>query len=358
MKNKQFLLTLLITAFLTLGVTAGVLYSATKLPSTPNAQSIAVKSVSQDITASGSIHSENEATLHFATAGKVVYLPFKEGDTVTLGQTIAQLDTYALQRQLQQALLSYQSTRDSFDQTQQNAQNNIAQSQQSANVPGVQGDKTGAVNDIVKRLLDQNQNTLNSSVLNVELANYAVQLAALTTPISGVITHEDITTPNVNVTTATAFSVADPTTKVFRANVLASDIDFVSVGGGATVRLDGSNQTISGTIEKIYPQKTTLATGEDVYMVDIQASGLSGLFGQTGSVTIKSNNQSQALMVPTWAILGHNSVWVWENGKAILKPVSIGTNHNGMTEVTEGLSPEDKVITDPATVAKGAYSVL
>lgn len=358
MKGKQFLLLLLVIAFLTWGVTAGLFFGLTKLPSSPASQNVAIRSVSQDISATGSIHSENEATLHFATAGKLIYLPFKEGDSISVGQTIAQLDTYALQRQLKQALLTYQSTRDTFDQTQQNAQDNVAQSQQSSSVPGVQGDKTNAVNDIVKRLLDQNQNTLDNSVINVELASYALQLASLTTPITGVITHEDVTTPNVNVTTLTSFSVADPTAKVFRANVLASDIDFVSVGGGATVRLDGSSQTLPGTVEKIYPQKTTLPTGEDVYMVDIQVPSLSALFGQTGSVIIKSNNQSQALMIPTWAILGHNSVWVWENGKTVLKSITVGAVHNDMTEVTEGLSSQDRVIVDPEKVAKEKYSVL
>ena len=38
------------------------------------------------------------------------------------------------------------------------------------------------VNDAIKRIVDQNQASLDNSVINVELANYALQLSRLTSP--------------------------------------------------------------------------------------------------------------------------------------------------------------------------------
>src|SRR5689334_19059046 len=95
---------------------------------------IATKTVGATIVGNGTIHSANEATLHFQTSGKLVSLPFKEGDRVVSGQSIAQLDTYALQRQLSQALNAYQTTRDTFDQTQENNSNGVLQNSQKSNL--------------------------------------------------------------------------------------------------------------------------------------------------------------------------------------------------------------------------------
>lgn len=360
MKNKKFLLTLLLTAVITLVVLMGVggLVMATK--KTIAADTIPTKQVAQSISATGSVHSQQEATLHFQTGGKVIYLPFKQGDSVVQGQTIAQLDTYALQKTLTAALNNYRVTRDAFDQTTQNASTNVVQTQEQPSFVGIQGNQTNAVNDAVKRILDENQGNLDNSVINVELANYALQLSSLTAPFNGVITAEDVTTPNVNVTTSTAFSIADPNQKVFRAEIDASDIDFISVGAKATVELDGQDTSLQGSVVTIYPQKKTLITGEQVYDVDIQIETLakSGVFGQNGSALITSNNQTKALMVPTWVVIGHNSVWVWDGKDAVLKKVKIGAMHGDMTEILSGLSQQDKVIAVPQDITKQKYQLL
>ncbi len=345
MKNKQFSLLLLFVALLTLGVTVGVVAAAGTIVAPIQAQSVAVKSVSQNITATGSIHSEKEATLHFQIAGQIVYLPFKEGDSVGIGQTIAALDQRTIVDNLQTAVKTAQIQQMSFDTI------NDFNGNRDLNDTGL--------SIAARRQLQTAMNTLDQTKLTVEIQKIAQEQAFLTSPISGIITHEDITTPNVNVTPLTSFSVADPTTKVFRANVRATDIDFVSVGGEATIYIDGVANTYSGIVKRIYPQKMTLSTGEDVYQVDIQASGLTAsLLGQTGSVTIRSNNQSTSLMVPTWAILNHNNVWVLENNKPVLKSVTTGKTHGDMTEVTAGLSLDNKIILNSEKVAKEHYSFL
>ena len=69
------------------------------------------------------------------------------------------------------------------------------------------------------------------------------------------MTHEDVTVAGQNVTTSTGFTVADPTSKVFRANVPASDIDFIQDGMKASVILDGSQNRMEGTVVMIYPSQ-------------------------------------------------------------------------------------------------------
>ena len=85
-------------------VNASITLNSGSGPST----TVSVKFVSSTITADGAVTAANQARLNFQIGGKLTYLPFKEGDTVSAGQTIAQLDTYELQQELQLAANNYQ----------------------------------------------------------------------------------------------------------------------------------------------------------------------------------------------------------------------------------------------------------
>lgn len=332
-----------------------------------NSESATVKSVDSSIIADGTVTAQNQAELHFQTGGKLVSVPFKEGDQVTEGQTIAQLDTYPLQEQLTEALDNYQSTRDQFDQAQQNSTVNVTQNVQKGqdNFYGggpEAGDNNSNANyfdDLAKRIVDENQANLNSSVINVQIANYAIQMATLTSPLTGVLTHEDVNVAGQNVTPETTFVVADPNTKVFRANVPASDIDYVSVGMNATVMLDGVANRIDGTVSNIYPSKITLADGEEIYQVDIQSDDIKNMskLDQGGSVIIMTNAQN-VILVPAWTVLSNKYVWIDNNGTPELKTVTVGAIHGNDIEITGGLSKTDKVITDPSVIPAKHYTIL
>lgn len=365
MKNKLFIILVICSIPLTLALTiiAGKVFSG---PLHIDTDTVAVKKVAQDIVASGSIHSENEVTLHFQTGGKLIFLPFQKGDAVTVGQTIAQLDTYALQKTLQLQANAYAIAKNNSDQTQENKQATILEGQTRTTLDQTNKNaysnitEAQVITDTVQRLVDNSLLTQNSAQLQVDLANYALSLSSLTAPFTGIITSEDVTTANVNVTPATGFSLADPNVKVFRADVAPSDIDFVSVGDSVVIKLDGEKKEIHGTVEKISPQKITFPSGESVYEVDIRADDLNTttVFGQNGSVVIKSNSESNALLAPSWAVLGHNTIWVWNGKSAQLKTIQTGATHDNMTEVTSGLSPEDKIILAPQAIAKMKYNIL
>lgn len=365
MKSKKFILALLVSAVLTLGILMSIGAYFTMAQNQSTTSTVAIKQVSQSISGAGSIHSSSEATLHFQTGGKVVYLPFKQGDTVQQGQTIAQLDTYALQKQLQATANAYQIATNNNATVQEDNQAAVIEGQTRSALDATNHNtypnitETGLITDTVNRMVQNSMLTQNTAQLQVDLSNYAVQLASLTAPFTGTLLAEDITTPGVNVTTATSFTLADPTQKVFRAQIAASDIDFVSVGSKATVKLDGQNKTLTGTVVTIYPQKQTLPTGEEVYVVDIAIDGLTNAaFGQNGSVLITSNNQTATLMVPTWTIVGHTSVWVMSGQQAVLKNVQVGVIHGDMTEIVSGLSDKDKVILSPEDIARKVYQLL
>jgi RND family efflux transporter MFP subunit len=319
-----------------------------------------VQFVSSTITADGAVTAQNLANLNFPISGKLTYLPFKEGDTVSAGQTIARLDTYTLQRQLTAALNTYRATRDTFDQTQQNSQDNVLKPQiASGYVNENIGSFDNVVNDALKRIVDQSQVTLDNSVINVELANYALQLSTLTSPLHGIITREDVTVPGLNITSAATFTVADPDSMVFRANVPVENIYYVALGNTVSLAIDGLPDKINGTVVKIYPSKVVLANGQAVYQVDIASPDLKALtkFDMTGSAIISTNSQNVAL-VPAWTVLSGRYIWTYGNGTPELKQITVGKIHGNEIEVTGGLSSDDRIITDPRYISSLKYQLL
>lgn len=359
MKNKK----LFIGVFILLAILVGgtfILFSQQKTQLV--AQTIPVKSAETQILAQGLIRSENEATLSFPTAGKLSYLALKEGDRVSIGQTIAQQDTYPLQKQLEVALNNYTNSRNTFDQAQQNSQTGVLQGQQkySLEVTNKGGFSSGdsentIINDMVGRIVSENQAALNTSVANVDLANYALQLATLTSPINGVLVREDVKNAGVTVTPATSFYVADPNSLVFRANVDASDIDFIQEGSPVTISVN--NKTFQGSVERIYPQTQTLPSGQVVYQVDITSTNFPSDIKllQTGSVLIQNKFDKEVMLVPSWMVVGGDSVWVEENGAVSLKKITVGSTTGDETEVLGGLSSNDKLIQNPKALVSKKY---
>lgn len=363
--NKQLLRYLVISVFIVLiGIFAIGLFASgsAQVPQTSTAD---LKAVSEQILATGTLAPQTQAVLNFQLGGKLVYLPFKEGDTISQGQTIASLDTYALQKELQIAANSYQSVKNSTDQTTENQQAGVVESQQRVALDATSKSSYSipedtVIYDTVGRIVDNAVLAQNTAQIGVDLANYSLTLGSLTSPISGIILHEDANTTGVNITPLTSFVVADPSSMVFSANVRQQDVSFISVGNQASVLLDGTNQYANGVVDRIYPQKTTLANGDDIYRVDIKINNLpqTAKFGQGGSVLIKSNFNQKVILVPSWAVLSDKYIWVLSNGTPILKTVQTGDTVNGQIEILNGLSDSDKVITNPQAVISKRYQIL
>lgn len=360
MKNK-------ILIFLTLMVIGFALYIYIEpyiSEKSKNPETVSIKSAGSEIMADGAVESANQAVLRFQTGGKLVYLPFKEGDRITQGALLAQLDSSDIQKKLEQALNSYRSTRDSFDQYGDNGQSGVAQGAQKYNLE-VQnkaslgdGQKINVINDMVKRIADQNQATLDNSVLNVELAQNAFKLATLYSPISGILTHADVDTNYLNVTPSTTFIVQDPTKIIFKAQVLETDINFVDVGSNVKIKLNTNpNHLLVGTVTKIYPEKIKNTKGESVYKIDVESKELQSnyKFGQNGTVLITSKYDTQSAVVPNWLIIDNQYIWVENNGKEILRKVTLGNILDDQVVILSGIQKNDRLITDPKFIVKKLY---
>lgn len=298
------------------------------------------RDLEQTISMSGNIDAEKQTTLRFQVAGLLAWVGVKVGDVVEPGQVIATLDQRELQKKLKKTLNSYLDTRWDFEQTLDD------------NEKAYTGSGHTYINDEITRIVQQSQFGLDSSVIDVELADLNLQLSRLVTPIAGVVTRIDQPNAGVNITPAQAeFVVVDPLTLYLKAVVDQQDVISMHVGDKASIVLDAyPNDTISGTIT--YIGFAPVAGEESSYEVHISLPPrLLGKIkmGMSAEVTVVTDRKQNALTVPIEAILEEGS-----NKKYVTVRLADGTNkkrriRTGLetfeyVEVISGLKKGDVIV--------------
>jgi RND family efflux transporter MFP subunit len=308
----------------------------------PTTTTTSVRFISSTITADGVVTAQSQAKLSFQTSGKLAYLKIKEGDRVKAGQILAALDLGDLETAWNRAHYTYEAA-DAYAKQIEDA------------VKGHDSDETFAQ----KTQRVAAQTTRDAAYDAMLAAQRAIDNAQLKAPFNGIVTHEDVSVPGINITPATTFTVADPDSMVFRANIPAENIYYVSVGSAVTLAIDGVQDKIAGTVVKIFPSKVVLVNGQAVYQVDIDSDVLKkdAKLDQAGKAIISTNSENVAL-VPAWTVLGGKYIWVDNNGTPELKQIIAGKTHGNEIEVTGGLSVTDKIIVNPQFISTLKYQIL
>ncbi len=290
----------------------------------------------QSISATGTIDADKSVNLNFLTAGKLVYIGAKKGDTVKAGQTIATLDQRSLQKNLEQTLRTYSEQRNSFDTLQESNQNHTPQD---------------ALNISMKRLLQNNQYDLEKTIASVELQQLVLEQSVLTTPISGVLVRSDAEIAGVNITPTTTYTVADPTTLVFKMDVDEADIGKISAGQSVELSFDAfPDTTLTVPIGAIDFVSHKSDTGGNVYTVEanLPESAIQNYrIGMTGDAQIITARQENALIVPLGSVTDDTYVYVKTLKSFEKRKVQLGLENDTDAVVISGVEAGDKVAIDP-----------
>lgn len=209
------------------------------------------------LTASGKIKAERLISLKFQTSGRLDWIGVAVGDRVKAGQVIARLDLRDLKKDLEKKLRDYAKERNDFEED--------AATAYPASKP------SDALNQTMKRILEKNQWDLEKAVLDVEIEELKLQLATLTSPINGIITNIESPVAGVNITAATAeFTLADPNSVYFSAEVDEIDISKIKIGQSVTLTLDAyENQPLKSQVALIGFQAITTSGGGTAFEIKI-----------------------------------------------------------------------------------------
>ncbi len=293
--------------------------------------------VVKSVSVTGNVYAETSVNLTFQIAGELAYLGVKQGDEVKQGQVIATLDQRTAQKNLEQALIAYSLQRNTFDQTQDTYQNRTPQQ---------------ALNDNMKRILQDNQYNLDNAINSVELSDLTKQLSVLITPISGIVTRADVQTAGVNVIPTTTFTVTDPKSLEFQMEVDEADIGQVKNGQKVDVSLDAfPNQTIYLSVNRIDFVSHVSSSGGNAFYVYASLPADTGYrVGMSGNADIIIASRNNVLSIPSSAIFDNDYVYV-KKGKAFQKKyVNLGIQSDTQAQVLSGLSQGDVVAVDPTSI--------
>ncbi len=307
-----------------------------KAPTPIDTQTIKYADLAQTVSVTGNINSQNSANLSFQTGGKLVYLSGKVGDSVYKGQIIASLDKTILQANLRQAQQDFNAAQAAvaqvYDQTKRATDLTFAQ-----NVSQTAAEAT------------QNKAYDNTRIITQQLAN-----SDLVSPVSGIITREDVTTIGANVSATSVFGVADNSAIIFSMDVDEGDIGKVQVGQTVSIILDAfTDKTISTAIATIDPISHTTSTGGNAYTVKTEPliNDENYRIGMNGDADIIIAQKNNVLTVSNSAIFDNNKVYIKQGNKFIKKTIDIGLQNDTDSEVLSGLSEGDTVVLEPSSVS-------
>jgi membrane fusion protein, heavy metal efflux system len=174
-------------------------------------------------------------------------------------------------------------------------------------------------------------------------------LVSITAPLSGTVIERNISLGGTVETNKTLFRIADLSRLIVEGDVFESDVSKVKLGQDARIRLDAyPNKVFTGKVtfvaSQLDPQKRTLHLWVSV---DNREGLLKPELFARVALVFKPNRE--VLTVPVGAIIDDGAeklVFVKNGNQFIRRDVATGVSDDRYIEITDGLRPGDKVVTD------------
>ncbi|WP_372671392.1 efflux RND transporter periplasmic adaptor subunit [Amycolatopsis kentuckyensis] len=360
------------------GAGFGIYQAFSPEPSTAQAQTRSTQvrraTVTETISAAGTLASSYTGAANFSTAGKVTSIDVKVGDVVSAGQKLATVDSTQAAKQLQVAKANLAVAQDSLDSA-EDAEDTPATGQNSQN------STQSAANSVTSA-----QAKLDQAQLDVQTAQEALDNTTLYAPGAGTVTAINGTvgqqsssgsassssqstsssgqggqgSSNSSASSAGSSSssgfitITNMTGLVVTTSVAEIDVSKVKTGQKATVTLNAlPDKPIQATVSSINLTPTTsgsvVSYGAQLALTD-PPDGLRP--GQSASVVITVAEAQNALSVPAAAVTtagGTNIVTVQENGQNVTRQVQVGIRGESTVQITSGLTEGENVVLSGAS---------
>lgn len=323
-------------------------------------------SISNSVTATGTVEPVTEVSVGTQVSGIIDHLYVDYNDVVKKGQLIAEMDKVNLQAELESAEAQLANSRTEFEYQQKNyARNKVLYEK------GLISDseyETATYNyEKAKSTYDQSQASMVKVKRNLEYAT-------ITSPIDGVVISravEEGQTVAAGFETPELFTIAaDLTQMQVIADVDEADIGQVEEGQLVTFNVDAyPNDVFEGEVTQVRLE-ATVESNVVTYEVVISAHNpdLKLKPGLTANVTIYVLKKDNVLTVPAKALRfepdaaqiaemgitvedavpvrsGQQLVWVRVGDTLRSRAVTLGSSAVGQTEVLDGLSEGEEVVT-------------
>ncbi len=357
--------------------------------------------VGAQVSATGYVKADDKQVISSKIGGIIESINFKVGDVVKKGDILATIDINDFQDQIDQAkanldVLNAEKVKILAGPTEEEikqARLNVEQAKEterecqkdfdrievlykSDSVAESELDKVKYALNIAKNknLISQeqlhnllnipNENDIKIIDTKIQQAQLQIKLAEDKLKDATIISEYDGTIVSRNVEKGTyvqagtqIFQLADLNSIIVQAQVEEKNILNVKIGQKSLIT--GKNlmgKEINGKVKKISPIPINLSdyTSDEIkYAVDIELEkkeGLEIMDGMTVDVDIISEEKANVLTIPTSSLIEKKKeyqVFVFIDGKAMLKTLKIGVKGVNFAEVVEGLKAGDKIVLNP-----------
>ena len=333
--------------------------AAAGIVTTTSVQTVTTGTVSQTVSATGTLEPATTADENFAVSGKVTAVDVTPGQVVSEGQALATVDPTTLDATLAQAqatLANYQAelatdTGDGASSTQialdnaniASAQNQVSTAQADVDDATLTASTAGTVSSVDLTVGQQVTGSGSSSSSSASTGSNGSTGSTGSSAFSAASASNGSNGSNGSSSSSSSGQVVIVSTGsyIVNATVSSSSVSQLQVGDQATITPSGSTTAVYGTVGSIGLVATTT---DDVstfpVVIDVTGSP-SGLYGGTSAnVSIIVKEVQGVVVVPTGAISytnGNSTVTLDDNGTKVVRDVTTGLASGGDTQIVSGL---------------------
>jgi HlyD family secretion protein len=200
-----------------------------------------------------------------------------------------------------------------------------------------------------KASLEAAKGQLTSAEGKYQGAEAQVSYSEIRSPISGVVTERPLFAGETVAAGSTLLTVMDTSALLAKLHLAQQLAQQLKIGDAATITVPGFSDPVPAKVSLISPALDPGSTTVEIWLrVDNKKGTLK--VGTPVHASIMGRQVPQALTVPSSALLtaqnGNKSVMiVGADSVAYSKPVSVGITDDGRTQITNGLTAADMVIT-------------
>ncbi|MGD9487026.1 MAG: efflux RND transporter periplasmic adaptor subunit [Calditrichaceae bacterium] len=284
-------------------------------------------------------------------SGIVQNLHANIGDEVTKGQLIAQLDPTELQAKYNQANAALDNAKATFEY----ARVDLKRQKSLLDQKFISQNQY----DLAEKAFEINKSLLEQAEANLDFAKVQLEYTRITAPISGVIASvstQEGETVAASFNSPTFVTIINLDRLEVWTYVDETDIGRIHVGQKGMFSVDTYSDTdFEGTVTAIYP-KAEIQDNVVNYISTVKINDNKEKIlrpEMTTNVTIFLETRENVLTVPNAAVhreRGKKYVNVLEKNLPVKRYVTVGWKSGSYTEITEGLSENEKVIVGNFTI--------
>jgi membrane fusion protein (multidrug efflux system) len=295
---------------------------------------VEVRSLTRSIPFSGSLAPVVWTAVKSKVPGEVTRVFVREGEAVTAGQLLAQIDTADLQSRVDAQAAALEEAKARLNIAEKNRANN----QQLLHQKFISQNAY----DTTESTFDATAASMRSQEAQLRIARKALDDAAVRAPIAGAVATRSVHPGEKVGIDSALFTIVDLGRMEIEAPAPASEVPSVKVGQSASFGVDGfADRKFEGRVERINP---TAQPGSRAIVLYISVANRDGVLrgGMFAKGRIVLDNPQPATVVPATAIReesGQAYVFTLENGKIARRPVKVGSvqQAEGVVEVLSGL---------------------